>query len=394
MRTIKLSEEEKIAWLRLIRSENVGSATFESLMRFYEKPSDVLKNLPEWAERGGAKRKIKICPEKVAIEEMEAVEKIGASLICSCDEDYPALLNTIKNPPAVITVLGQKKIFKTPAVAFVGARNASLNGKNLTRKMAFDCVQNGVTIVSGMALGIDGAAHEGALSANHEKAGTIAVLGCGIDVVYPIEHKNLYEEIKERGLLVSEFPLKMRPTAVNFPRRNRLISGLSLGTLIVEAKDNSGSLITAEFAKEQKRVIMGVPGSPMDDRSVVPNALIKAGAVLIQDAEDILKAIKQAQQDDFFLHENKKNVELFKMPAESEIKKARAVVLEALSANPVSEDELSRQLSLSSSVVSVVLLELELAGRIERHALGRVSLLYNPDNMTRLDPKKLEWMED
>ena len=173
-----------------------------------------------------------------------------------------------------------------------------------------------------------------------------------------------------------------------------MIYGLSLGTLIVEAKDNSGSLITAEFAKEQKRVIMGVPGSPMDDRSVVPNALIKAGAVLIQDAEDILKAIKQAQQDDFFLHENKKNVELFKMPAESEIKKARAVVLEALSANPVSEDELSRQLSLSSSVVSVVLLELELAGRIERHALGRVSLLYNPDNMTRLDPKKLEWMED
>ena len=347
MRTIKLSEEEKIAWLRLIRSENVGTATFESLMRFYEKPSEALKNLPEWAQRGGAKRKIKICSEAAAVEEISSINKIGASLVCSCEENYPELLKNIKNPPAVITVMGQQKIFKTPAVAFVGARNASLNGKNLTRKLAFDCIQNGVSVVSGMALGIDGAAHEGALSANHESAGTIAVLGCGIDVVYPAEHKNLYEEIKERGVLVSEFPLQMRPTATNFPRRNRLISGLALGTLVVEAKDNSGSLITAEFAKEQNRVVMGVPGSPMDDRSVVPNALIKAGAVLVQDVQDILTAIKQFQdkQKDFFLHENKKKVELFAIPAETEIEKARSVVLQALSANPISEDELSRQLS-------------------------------------------------
>lgn len=396
MRTIKLSEEEKIAWLRLIRSENVGSATLESLMRFYEKPSDALGNLPDWAERGGAKRKIKICSEKTAVEEMQAIEKMGATLLCSCDENYPVLLKSIKNPPAVITVIGQQTIFKAPAVAFVGARNASLNGKNLTRKMAFDCVQSGVSVVSGMALGIDGAAHEGALSANHQQAGTIAVLGCGIDVVYPAEHKALYEEIKERGLLVSEFPLQMRPTASNFPRRNRLISGLSLGTLIVEAKDNSGSLITAEFAKEQGRIVMGVPGSPMDDRSVVPNALIKAGAVLVQDSQDILTAIKRAQnkQEDFFLHETQEKMDIFKIPAENEIEEARRAVLSALSANPVSEDELSRQLSLPTSIVGVILLELELAGRIERHSLGRVSLIYNPENMTKLDPEKIEWMED
>ncbi|MBO5996947.1 MAG: DNA-processing protein DprA [Alphaproteobacteria bacterium] len=396
MRTIKLSEEEKIAWLRLIRSENVGSATFESLMRFYEKPSDALKNLGDWAERGGSKRKIKICSEKAALEEMETIQKMGAVLICSCEENYPALLKSIKNPPALITVLGQQQIFKTPAVAFVGARNASLNGKNLTRKMAFDCVQNGISVVSGMALGIDGAAHEGALSANNEKAGTIADLGTGIDVVYPAEHKDLYQEIKERGILVSEFPLQMRPTASNFPRRNRLISGLSLGTLIVEAKDNSGSLITAEFAKEQNRVVMGVPGSPMDDRSVVPNALIKAGAVLIQNAQDIMSAIKQAQieQDNFFLHEGKKKIELYRFPDEDELKDARSLVLSALSANPVSEDELCRQLSLPAQVVGVILLELELAGRIERHSLGRVSLLYNPEDMKSLDPKKIEWMED
>ncbi len=393
MQQRKLSEQERIAWLRLIRSENVGTATFESLMRFYEKPSDALAAIPDLAKKGG-KRAIKVCSEQAAVEEIEAIEKIGAHLLCSCEADYPALLKEIKNPPPVLTVLGQRSVLKAPAVAFVGARNASLNGKNLTRKLALDCVDNSVSVVSGMALGIDGAAHEGALCSTNSAAGTVAVLGCGVDVIYPAEHKNLYAEIKERGVIISEYPLKTRPAASNFPRRNRLISGLSLATLVVEAKENSGSLITAEFAKEQGRIVMAVPGSPIDDRSVVPNALIKAGAVLIQNSQDILNAISQKTSQDFALHDKTKEVALYRLPAEDQISEARDVVLSALSANPIAEDELSRQLSLPSSVVSVILLELELAGRIERHALGRVSLLYKAEDIKTLDPKKIEFMED
>lgn len=379
MQLRKLSSQEKIAWLRLIRSENIGAATFENLMKFYEKPSDALAALPDWAKRGGKSRPVHLCSAKAAEEEMQGIEKLGGHLSCSCDEDYPHLLRGIKNPPPVLTMLGARSVLKASSVAFVGARNASLNGKNLTRQMAFDCVQAGVTVTSGMALGIDGAAHEGALSSKNPNAGTIAVLGCGVDVVYPPEHKNLYDEIKERGLIVSEFALKMRPTASNFPRRNRLISGLSVGTLVVEAKENSGSLITAEFAKEQGRLVMAVPGSPMDDRSAVPNALIKSGAVMVQNSADVLSALRQQEnkQDTFFLHENTQQMSFYHLPPDNEIDLARPRVLSALSTTPLSEDELTRQLDLPPAIVSVVLLELELAGRIERHSLGRVSLLYN-----------------
>ena len=385
MRKIKLSVEEKIACLRLARSENVGPATFESLMRFYEKPSEALKDLPNWAARGGSKRSINICPLKTALEEKENLERMGGCFLFSCDEDYPKSLASIKNAPPVLSVLGNKNLLNTPSVAFVGARNASLNGKNLTRKMAFDCVENGISVVSGMALGIDAAAHEGALSATKPTIGTIAVLGCGVDVVYPAENKEIYEQIKQKGAVVSEFPLQMRPTTTNFPRRNRLISGLSLGTLVVEAKEKSGSLITAEFAKEQERLVMAVPGSPADDRSVVPNALIKSGAVLVQNSQDIINAIRPllAKQDTFCLSENKKQeIQTFRLPDFEDINLARPIVLSALSTVPTSEDELCQQLDLPSTIVSVVLLELELAGRIERHALGRVSMVYGDEKMS------------
>ena len=386
MRKIKLSQQERISWLRLARSENVGPATFENLMRFYEKPSEALADLPNWALRGGSKRTIKVASLQQAENEINALETLGARLMFSCDEDYPQLLSSIRNAPPVFSYLGRKDLLSTPSVAFVGARNASLNGKNLTRSMAFDCVESGISVVSGMALGIDGAAHEGALSAQNQNAGTLAVLGCGIDIIYPIENKEIYEQIKENGTLISDFPLGMRPTAVNFPRRNRLISGLSLGTLVVEAKDNSGSLITAEFAKEQGRVIMAVPGSPADDRSFVPNTLIKAGAVLVQNSKDILEAIRQAQtkQKDFYLSETSdKQIDVFRLPDYDDVSLARPAILSALSTTPVSEDELCQHLDIPSSIVSVVLLELELAGRIERHALGRVSMIYGDSDFVQ-----------
>ena len=191
MRRIKLPQDERIAWLRLARSENVGSVTFENLMRFYEKPSDAIKALPDLAKKGGSKRPIKICSQQQAEEELSAIESLGGEILFSCDEYYPNSLSQIKSLPPVLTVLGRKDLLNTQGVAFVGARNASLNGKNLIRKMAFDCVQNNLSVISGLALGIDGAAHEGALSANSLKAGTVAVLGCGVDVVYPAENKDI-----------------------------------------------------------------------------------------------------------------------------------------------------------------------------------------------------------
>ena len=388
MRKIKLSQQERIAWLRLVRSENVGPATIENLMRFYEKPSDALADLPNWAVRGGAKKNIKIASLKIAEEEMDNATKIGAQILFSCDEDYPKNLSLIKNPPPILTVLGREDLLNTSSVSFVGARNASLNGKNLTRKMAFECVQNGVSVVSGMALGIDGASHEGGLSATNPEAGTIAVLGCGVDVIYPMENKDIYEQIKQSGTLVSEFPLEMRPTAINFPRRNRLISGLSLGTVVVEAKEKSGSLITVQFAKEQGKVIMAVPGSPADDRSVVPNSLIKDGAVLVQSAQDILKTINQIQRDEFILHELKQEIGIYRLPDFDTLNEARSLVLSLLSTSPTLEDEICQELDLPSSIVGAVLLELELAGRLERHALGKVSLICEGNI-----PSTFDWME-
>lgn len=375
MRKRQLSENEKIAWLRLIRSENVGPATLEKLMGFYEKPSEALDALPEWAARGGAMSKIKICPKNAAVSEIEKLHLLGGAFVCSCEKEYPNLLRQIKNAPPVLSVLGHMGLLDKKAVAFVGARNASLNGKNLTRHLAFECVENGLNVVSGMALGIDGAAHEGALASTTSEAGTIAVLGCGVDVVYPPEHKSMYDEIKERGAIVSDFPLSCVPNAMNFPRRNRVIAGLALGTLVIEAKANSGSLITARFAKEQNHVLMAVPGSPLDDRSVEPNRLIKEeGATMVQTAEDIFAAI-QVDSSSFALHEEHQQMSLFHLPCENETDAARPLVLRALSAEPISEDKIAEELSLPNALVSVILLELELAGRLERHSMGRVSLL-------------------
>ena len=213
-------------------------------------------------------------------------------------------------------------------------------------------------------------------------------------IVYPLENQAVYNQIRENGLLVSEFSLQTRPTASNFPRRNRLISGLSLATLVVEAKEKSGSLITAEFAKEQGRLVMAVPGSPLDDRSAVPNALLKAGAVFIESSKDILNAISNltANKNSFSLCEQIDERTTYCYPADEQIKSAKELIEKELSANPVSEDELSRQLEIPVMIVGAVLLELELSGRIQRHANGRVSLVY--DGTTHVLSETLDWMED
>lgn len=376
MRIRQLGQEERIDWLRLARSENVGPATMEKLMSFYEKPSDALSALPELAARGGQMSKIKIFSKSAAQKEFDTMSLLGGVFVFSCDVEYSLLLNQIKNPPPVLSVIGNVKLLKGKAVAFVGSRNASLNGKNLTRHLAFTCIENNINVVSGMALGIDGAAHEGALASKNTEAGTIAVLGCGADVIYPQEHKDMYNQIKERGVLISDFPLGTSPNANNFPRRNRIISGLSQGTVVIEAKENSGSLITAHFAQEQKRTLMAVPGSPLDDRSIEPNKLIKNGAVMIQTPEDIFEAIS-INDTVFALSQDTEDMQVYRLPSDNDIDNARPLVLSALSTEPVREEDLCKELSLPNSIVSVILLELELAGRLERHSMGRVSLLGN-----------------
>ena len=379
MKIRQLSKEERIAWLRLARSENVGPATMEKLMSFYENPSDALDALPELAARGGQMAKIKVFPKSEAQKEMDALDLLGGNFVFSCDADYPALLGLIKNPPPVISILGNLSLLNKNAIAFVGSRNASLNGKNLTRQLAFSCVERDINVVSGMSFGIDGAAHEGALASKNANAGTIAVLGCGVDIVYPSEHKDMYEQIKERGIVLSDFPLGTSPNAAHFPRRNRLISGLSAGTVIIEAKENSGSLITAKFTQEQNRILMAVPGSPLDDRSIEPNKLIKNGAVMVQTAQDIFDAI-HFENTDFALSQRQEEMTVYHLPSNDEIDKVRPLVLSALSTQPVREEDICKELSLPNSIVSVILLELELAGRLERHSMGRVSLLGNVKN--------------
>lgn len=384
MKVRDLSQEERIAWLRLVRSEHVGPATMEKLMCFFEKPSEALDALPELAARGGQIAKIKLCSKSVAQKEMDDLQLVHARFIYSCDIEYPILLGKIKNPPPVISALGQIELLKNNAVAFVGSRNASLNGKNLTRQLSFECIQNGINVVSGMALGIDGAAHEGALACANANAGTIAVLGCGVNIVYPPEHKDMYAQIKEKGVIISDFPFNTSPSAVNFPRRNRLIAGLSAGTVVVEAKENSGSLITARFTQDLDRILMAIPGSPLDDRSIEPNKLIKNGAVMVQSAQDIFNAIRIPDQN-FELKQSATDAQIYHFPKNDDIDRARPLVLNALSVQPISEEALCSELSLPNSIVSVILLELELAGRLERHSMGRVSLLGHVSDLSTED---------
>ncbi len=370
----ELSQEEKVEWLRLYRCENVGPITFKNLVNYYETPSEALKHISEFAKRGGRKKEITICSKKSAYEEIEKTEALGGKIISACEVDYPPLLRLIEDSPPVISVLGNASLMQKNCVGIVGTRHASLNGKNMARKLAFDLTQSDYVIVSGMARGIDSASHEGAL-ANTEKGGTIAVLGTGIDVIYPIENKELYQKIIERGTIISEFPLASQPYPGCFPRRNRIISGLSRGLIVIEAHEKSGSLITADLAWKQKRHVFAVPGSPMDIRSHGPNALLKKGATLVENALDVLNVLDLINISDMAdLYQQQLDVSMIN-PDVSEVSEARRMIIENLSPETILVDELIRECHLSASVVNVVLVELELAGRIERFPGNKVALI-------------------
>ena len=385
-----LTENERIDWLRLIRSENVGPISFRQILRRFGSAAAALEALPELARRGGRARPLRLCPREAAEREIAALARIGGQLLAAADPDYPEALAAVEDAPPLLSLLGDPGLLARRAVAVVGARNASTNGRRLAETIARDLGAAGLVVVSGLARGIDTAAHRGGLA-----GGTIAVLAGGVDVPYPPENEELYRAIAERGLVVAEQPPGTQPLARHFPRRNRLISGLALGVLVVEAAPRSGSLITARLALEQGREVMAVPGSPLDPRCRGTNSLIRQGAALIESAADVLEQIQGAlggaptgtarpgfgetgfertAEDPEMAREPAASGE---SPAESDISAARAELEVHLGAAPVKVDELYRHCQISAPVLRIALLEMELAGRLERLPGNRVSLLFN-----------------
>jgi DNA processing protein len=368
--TRELSSAERLAWLRLIRSENIGPVNFRRLLARFGTAEAAIAALPDLVRRGGRSRPIKLYPREAAESELSALETLGGRLIAVIEPDYPPALAALEDAPPVISALGDLGLLQRKSVAVVGARNASANGRRLARDLAAGLGTAGFVVTSGMARGIDAAAHVGAL-----ETGTVAVVAGGLDVVYPPENEALYGEILARGLLVSEMPPATVPQAGHFPRRNRLISGMSLGVLVVEAARRSGSLITARYALEQGREVLAVPGSPLDPRARGCNDLLRQGAVLVESAEDVVEALEgmirpleaPPKASDFL-------AEVDAPPVASEVDGGRREIEELLGPVPVAVDELVRQCHLSPAVVNTVLLELELAGRVDRHPGNRFAL--------------------
>ncbi len=364
------------AWIQLALSENVGPVTFRQLLQFFGSPEEALKHLAEIAAQGGAKRKIKVCCEKMAHAQLARAEAVGAGILTYRDVNYPKLLKQISDAPPFLFVLGHDTLLNQRCVGIVGTRNASINGRNMARFLSTELVQKEVSVISGMAKGIDRAAHEGALSVMNSAAGTIAVLGTPIDEIYPKENANLYAQIKERGCIVSEFEFGAKMAPTNFPRRNRIISGLSEGVVVIEAQVQSGSLITAREALSQGREVLAVPGFPLEPRAKGPNALIKDGATLVESAQDVVDALNQNRH--FHLSEVLDEVQ--EIPdfhtLTDDVANARDDVINALSAEPVEIGALVRSTGVPLAVVNIILVELELAGRLERHPGNSVSLIY------------------
>lgn len=365
-----LSQSERLDWLRLYRSENVGPVTFFRLLEQFGTAGAALDALPDLAKRGGGKKPITVCTKAAAERELGLLDKIGARLVAAVEPDFPPALRSLETAP-ILTVIGHPHLLTRPMVGMVGARNASAAGRKLAQTIAGDLGRSGYLVVSGLARGIDTAAHQGSLT-----SGTVAVLAGGVDVVYPPENQPLYEQICAQGCVVSEMPPGTQPQANHFPRRNRLISGMSLGLLVVEAAAKSGSLITARNALDQGREIFAIPGSPLDPRCQGPNGLIKQGATLVESADDILNVLNDMLRRPLAEPAGGGFAQAPRAQAsEAELLLARKTVVQSLSPTPVTVDEILRQCQLSPAVVSVILLELELAGRLERHSGNQVSLL-------------------
>ncbi|ANK81018.1 MAG: DNA protecting protein DprA [Rhizobiales bacterium NRL2] len=363
------TDGERLARLRLIRSENVGPVNFMRLLARLGDAEAALEALPDIARRNG-RRRLRVASVQQAEREVEGLRRIGGRLIMAGDPDYPARLAQAEGAPPVISVLGDAGLLERPTVAVVGARNCSANGRTLCRRIVGELGAQGHVVISGLARGIDAEAHRASLD-----TGTAAVVAGGVDIFYPPENEALQKEIAERGVVLAEQPLGAEPKARHFPRRNRVISGLSLGVLVVEAALRSGTLITARYAGEQGRDVFAVPGSPLDPRARGANRLIREGARLVESADDILEELASGRTSLF-----QPVPARFEGPAEDAGfaldpgDEARSALIEALSPEPAEADVLMRASGLGPSDFNALIVELEIAGRVQRHAGNRYAL--------------------
>jgi DNA processing protein len=365
-----LSDDDRLDWLRLSHTSNIGPITFFALLQRYGSAGAALADLPRLAEKAGRAR-APVIPATADIKrDMDRTARLGARHIAACEPDYPEALAAIEDAPPVISAGRNIALFERPSVAIVGARNASLNGKRFAAKLARELGEAGLVVISGLARGIDTEAHKASL-----ESGTVAVIAGGLDIVYPPENSALQAAIFDKGCVVSEAKLGTEPMARHFPRRNRIISGIAPGVIVVEAAKHSGSLITARMALEQGREVFAVPGSPLDPRATGTNGLIRDGATLTETADDVLRVLggELARRR---IAATPVAEPVSSMPsADAEVEEARRLVLEALSPTPVAVDELVRDCQVSLPVVMTILLELELVGRLERQPGQRVSLI-------------------
>ena len=376
-----MTEDKLIDWIQLINTDGIGPVRFYKLLEQYGTAAEGLKALAA---------KQALFSRKSAEYELEKAARLQVKIIAKGDENYPENFNQLNDAPPVIYIRGRTDILNYPAmVSIVGARNASVNGRKIASKIAYDLTESEIIVVSGMARGIDAAAHKGALFAKKEHGTTIAVLGTGVDVAYPKENQGLYEQICAQGAIISEFALGTQPQAANFPRRNRLVSALSAGTLVVEASLNSGSLITARMALEQGKDIFAVPGSPLEGRSAGCNQLIRDGAYLTESAEDILntlaftqnRQIKAFAEVDLFANPLDKEQKSDNIPLQTE--KADAVsdlpLTDLIPATGIEIDELIRLAGQDTARTMMQITELELEGIVERSG-GSTLFLKNQKN--------------
>ncbi|MFZ4125295.1 MAG: DNA-processing protein DprA [Rickettsiales bacterium] len=357
--------------LRLIRSENVGPVTFFHLVKYCGSVAKALDMAPDISRRGGRSKPIRIASKADAEREFEALTTFGAQIVMYGEETYPRLLQVVNDAPPILTVKGHTHLWNhDKLIGMVGARNASANGCAFARKLANDLGEAGYTVISGLARGIDAAAHRGSLA-----TGTVAVIGGGIDNIYPPENEMIYNEIAQSGAIISELPFGAKPHARSFPSRNRIIAGMSRATAVIEASLKSGSLITAHFANDYGRDVFAVPGSPMDPRCHGTNQLIRDGATMLERVQDILNnlspmdSLPLADKQPSLFSENTPDVD------SSLLDEARRAITAALSPSPTLLDDVLVTSGVSPHLLMAVLLELELAGRLQRHPGAKVSLI-------------------
>lgn len=380
---IRLSDRQRINWLRLIRTEHIGPVAFRDLILFCGSAANAIERLPDLNIRGGGSRPVRVSSLDDAERELEAIERMGARLVGMGEPDYPQQLKNCEAPPPLVIIKGDMNVFRKPPVAIVGSRNASVVGARFTEKLARDLGDAGFAIISGLARGIDAAAHKASMA-----SGTVAVLAGGLDRPYPTENLPIYRAIPESGgALITEMPMGAEPRARDFPRRNRIIAGLSLGLIVIEAAERSGSLISARMAGEMGRTVFAVPGSPLDPRARGTNALLKQGATLVTSADDVIESLAPLMPDGSILSDpaqpdllhqlDEEPATLQPITTDSE----RDLLVDALGPVPIDVDALVRHIGINAGSAQLILLELDLAGRLLRHPGNQVALMPQEENL-------------